>query len=156
MAGLTAGQDQLLRQARAQYAGAVGSEPLKSLLEALKRLSGNEINLPDVKTKVFVAAGSTGQTVVGGACTLYGIRVESGNALTSTLAVVAELLDNTLLRAAVTCSSEKAAEAYFFGGAQGVGIPIATSLVVKVVAAADASSDPAAGDKPIVTVFYGV
>lgn len=156
MAGLTTGQDQGLRQARAQYKGAVGSEPLKSLLEALKRLLGNEVALPDVKTKSFVAAGSTPQEVFGGPCTLYGVRVESGNALTSTLAVVAKLRDATILRAAVTCSSEQAAEAYFFGGTRGVGIPIATTLDLLVTAAVDAAADPAAGDKPIVTVFYGV
>lgn len=155
MAGLSVGQDQGLRQARAQYRGAVGSEPLKSLLEAIKRLGGNEISLPDVKTKTFVAKDNSAGLVHTGACTLYGVRVDSGNALTSTLGVVVALYDDTVLRAAVSCSSEQAAEAYFFGGTRGVGIPIVTALNVKALQAVDASGDPVAGDKPIVTVFYG-
>lgn len=155
MAGLSAGQDQGLRQARAQHRGAVGSEPLKSLLEALKRLLGNEVQLPDVKTKTFVAKSNVAGLVLTGACTLYGVRVDSGNALTSTLGVVVALYDDTILRAATSCSSEQASEAYFFGGTRGVGIPIVTSLNVKALQAVDASGDPASGDKPIVTVFYG-
>jgi hypothetical protein len=155
MAGLSTGQDQGLRQARAQYRGAVGSEPLKSLLEALKRLLGNEVQLPDVKTKSFVAKSNAEGLVLTGACTLYGVRVESGNALTSTRGVVVALYDDTVLRAATSCSSEQASEAYFFGGTRGVGIPIVTALNVKALAEVDAAADPAAGDKPIVTVFYG-
>lgn len=153
---LSTGQDQLLRANRNQHPGAVGSEGLLSLLAALKRAAGNEVALPDVQTKTFVAAGSTSQVVIGSACTLYGVRIESGTALTSTLGVVARLTDNTIIRAALHCSSENAAECYFFGGAQGIGIPIVTSLELTVTAAANGTADPAAGDKPIVTVFYGV
>lgn len=155
MAGLSVGQDQGLRQAHAYHKGAVGSEPLKSLLEALKRLLGNEVQLPDVKTKTFVAKDYNAGLVLTGACTLYGVRVESGNALTSTLGVVVALYDDTVLRAATHCSSEQASEAYFFGGTRGVGIPIVTALNVKAFAAVNFTGDPAAGDKPIVTVFYG-
>jgi hypothetical protein len=121
----------------------------------LKRLGGNEVNLPDVKTKVFVAKDNSAGLVLSGACTLYGVRVESGTNLTSTAGVVVALYDSTVLRAATSCSSEQGSEAYFFGGTRGVGIPIVTALNVKALQAADASGDPAAGDKPIVTVFYG-
>jgi len=157
MAGLSTGQDQGLRAARNQHRGAVGSEPLASLLEALKRLMGNETVLPDVKTQSFTAQTSTASTVVGSACRLYGVRVDSGNALTSTLDVIVQLLDGSVVVASTKCTTEQASEAYFFGGTFGVGIPISSSgLTVKAVAAADGSSNPAAGDRPLVTVFYGV
>lgn len=152
---LSTGQDQGLRAARNQFQGAVGSEGLNSLLEAMKRLLGNEVSLPDVSVARFVAASSTAQVVFGGACKLYGIRVESGNALTSTLACLVDCLDNTLAISRVKCNSEKAVESYVFGSDQGVGVDVLVSLNVKAFAIADGTSAPAAGDKPIVTVFYG-
>lgn len=152
---LSTGQDQALRAARHQYQGAVGSEGLKSLLEAIKRLGGNEASVPDVKTASFTALSSTAQVVYGGACRLYGIRVESGNALTSTLACLVDCLDNTLHVSRIKCNSEKAAEMYLFGSGDGIGVDILVSLNVGAYAIADGTSAPAAGDRPLVTVFYG-
>lgn len=157
MAGLSPGKEDFLRTQRNQHAGAVGSEGLTSLLSALKRLLGNEIALPDIQQFTVQVATSTATAVVGGACRLYGMRVVSGEALTSTLDTIVRALDGAVAVGAVKCASEQAAEVYFFAGARGVGIPISASgLNVVAVAAADGSSNPAAGDRPKVTLYYGV
>lgn len=160
MGNLSSGQDTAIRAARAQFRGSVNYRPQAALLDTIKELLGLEKSQPGVKTKPFTAQTSTGASVAGGACRLYGVRIESGLAKNpagdAVLDVIVQLLDGAVVVASMKCKADKAAEAYFYGGDDGVGIPISSSgLTVKAVAAADGSANPNAADLPNIIVYFG-
>lgn len=160
MSNLSTAQDQALRDARNQFKGAVSYRPLAALLDTIKHLLGLEKYVPGVKTKNFTAQTSTAATVVGAACTLYGVRVASGlvkqTAGDADADVIVQLLDGSVVVASVKCKQDKAAEAFFYAGDDGVGIPISSSgLTVKAVQSADGSSNPASANRPDIIVYYG-
>lgn len=161
MSKLTSASDTALRAARAQFRGSVNYRPLAALLDTIKELLGLEKSPAGVKTKKFTAQTSTAAAVAGAACTLYGVRVESGDAQNpagdATNAVIVQLLDGSVVVGSIKCKADKAAEAYFYAGDDGVGVPISSSgLNVKAVQAADGSSNPASADRPNIIVYFGV
>lgn len=134
---------------------------MNALLDCLKAKAGIERDVPNVKVKTVSAQTSTATVVLGGPCRLYGVRVESGDAISAAQAdavldVIVNLLDSSVGVARVKCAANKDAEAYFYAGTDGAGIPIATSLSVSALAAADGSSNPNAADRPTIHILYGV
>ena len=156
MSGLREKTRQMLMAAKAYDRGRIRQEPIKAMFDVIRQVKNSLVgNPPDVSTKTLTTVGSTAQVAYGAACRFYGLRVESP-ATGSTLAVAVKVLDGTVqVGPGVRCSSGKEAEVYVFGGADGAGIPISTSLQVKAFAIADGTSDPAAGDKPTVRVYFG-
>lgn len=161
MALLSAAQDAALRDARAQFKGVVGYRPLAALLDSIKHLIGVEKFPPGAQSLKFTSRTSTAVAVVGGACRLYGVRVESGatkqTATDADADVIVQVLDGTVVVGSVKCKQDRDAEGYFFGSDDGVGIDISSSgLNVKAVQAADGSSNPDVEDRPDVLVYFGV
>lgn len=150
-----------IKARRDVYRGQVSYHGERALLEAMKAKAGIERDVPDIRVKSVLAQTSTASTVVGGPCRLYGVRVESGDAISAAQAdavldIICNLLDNAVGIARVKCAANKDAEAYFYAGTDGVGIPCATNLTVSALAAADGSSNPNAADRPTIHVLYGV
>ena len=142
---------QLLMAVKQYDRGVIRQDWIKALFAVMQQVKeGLYGNPPDVQVKTLSTVGSTAQIAYPGPCRFYGIRVESP-ATGSTLKVAVKVLDGT-----VQCDSGKTSEAYFAAGADGCGVLIATSLQIKAFAYADGTSDPAAGDKPTVRVYFGV
>ena len=146
---------QALMAQKAYDRGRIRQEPIKSQFDVKRQVKeGLYGNPPDVKVATLTTVGSTAQVAFNGACRVYGIRVESPTGASNAVAV--KVLDNTVqVGPGVRCQPAKEAESYFFGGDDGVGCVIATSLQIKAFAISDGTSDPASGDKPTVRVYYG-
>lgn len=156
-----AGQDLLIRAKRAAFKGRVEEWGQAAMLSAIKDVDAGGAPL-DVQEYTTTSQTSTAAVVTSGPGVLYGIRVESGSVKqtvsTSTLDVIVYITDTAnsdAIIAAVKCKSNKDAEAYFFGGDGNVGEVFASGIKVKAVAAADGSSNPAAGDRPDIRIYYG-
>jgi hypothetical protein len=148
---------QMLMAVKQYDRGVIRQDWIKALFAVMQQVKeGLYGNPPDVKVIALTTVGSTAQIAYPGPCRFYGIRVESP-ASGSTLKVAVKVLDDTVqIGPGNECDSGKVSEAYFAAGADGCGVPIASSLQIKAFAYADGTSDPAAGDKPTVKVYYGV
>jgi len=128
---------------------------LRGFFHTAEKVQGQNVSIPDLQISTFVAQTSTAADVdASGTGRLYFIWVASP-ATGSTLDTIVQILDNSVVIASSKVRSGRAMEAYFFDSVDGVGINYSTNLQVKVVAAADGSSNPAAGDRPDVVVVWG-
>lgn len=158
---LSSGRDMGLRARRDVFRGNVSQRGMFSLLDDMKAKAGIEKDVPDIRVKSVLAQTSTATVIVGGPCRLYGVRVESGTVISSAQAaavldIIANLSDNAIGIARVKCTANKDAEAYFYAGTDGVGIPCVTDLSAAALAAANGSGNPNAADRPTIHVLYGV
>lgn len=147
---------QMLMAVKQYDRGVIRQDWIKALFAVMQQVKeGLYGNPPDVKVVALTGLGSSAQVAYNGPCRFYGLRVESP-ATGSTLKVAVKVLDGAVqVGPGNECDSGKVSEAYFAAGADGCGVVIATSLQVKAFAIADGTSDPAAGDKPVVKVYYG-
>lgn len=146
--------DMGLRAGAAYKTGKVPALALNALLDSIKAAIGVERGglFPSPKEYKVTGAGLTAQVAKASAGRVYGFRAVSGKNLTSTLDVVVQILDGTVLIGAGKLTSEGACEVYFYDK-DGIGMLALTDIRVKAFAVADGTSDPAAGDKPEVTVL---
>lgn len=162
MGKLEVGTDLKLRAERAYMKGRVGPELQNGLLAALKTVDVGA-DVKDVVEKGFTAQTSTAATVNAGEVRYYGMRVTSGTATdpaatAASNAVIVQILDasnGNAVISAVKCLANQDAEVYNVAGSGQVGV-LVTNLTVRAVQAADGSSNPAAADRPAITVYYGV
>lgn len=150
----SAATDMALRAGHSFKTGKVPSRALNALLDSIKDAIGVERGgfFPNPKEYPITGAGSTAQVAKASAARVYGFRAVSGLNLTSTLDVVVQILDGSVVIGSCKLTSEQDCEVYFYGK-DGIGILALTNVSVKAVAIADGSSDPAAGDKPTVIVL---
>lgn len=142
-----------LYQVHAYRAGRVDVLALRGFFHVVERVQGQNASIPDLTITTTVAATSTPATLLTGAGRLYFAWATSN--VGSTLDTNIIFTDNAIIIAAFKCKSLKSAEAYFYGGDDGVGIPVATNLKVNSFDAATGAANPAAADRPDVTTVWG-
>lgn len=133
--------------------GVVPLTALQGFIHAIEKQQGHGIKVPDLLVSFKTAQTSTSASVLASAGRLYGMWVKSPAA--ATLAVIVKVTDNDVAVGSVKVKATKAGEVYFFAGDDGIGIPCATDIEVIATAAADGTSNPAAGDRPDIVVIYG-
>lgn len=133
--------------------GRVEQNALRGFFHTCEKVQGQGVMLPDLQVTAFSALNTEQDVDASGAGRIYFLWIESPAA--STLDTIVQVKDNDVVIASAKVKSTKSCEVYFFNGDDGVGIPYATDLEVQAVAAADGSSQPAAGDRPTVYVVWG-
>ena len=133
---------------------------LRGFFHTVEKVQGHGVLIPDLQISTFDAQTSTEADVdASGVGRLYFVWAASGTAkaidTTSTLDTIVQLKDNDVVIASFKVTSNHASEVYFYDTIDGVGIPYATDLEVQAVAAADGTSNPAAGDRPDIVVVWG-
>lgn len=152
MSLLASVKTQLLQQ-HAYRAGKVPVNFLRGFFQAIEKQQGHGIKVPDLALSVHAALSSTAATPLNAAGRVYGLQIKSPSAAAADVLVI--VLDNTATLASFRVTKGQAAEVYFCGGNDGIGIPAGTSIKVKAVAVADETSAPSSGDRPDVVVIYG-
>lgn len=134
--------------------GRVEAAALRGFFHTIEKVQGHNVSIPDLQISSFTAQTSTGANVdASGTGRLYAVWANSP--VGSTLDTIVQVLDNTVVIGSFKIKSTRSSEVYYFDSVDGVGIEYGTSLIVKAVAAADGSSNPAAGDRPDLVVIWG-
>jgi|SRR6185369_3865895 len=149
-----------LRANAAFKSGKVPVRALKALLDSIKDQQGIERGglFPNPKEYVGAAvATSTAAVAKASAARVYGVRATSGTATDPDQAaasndVVVHVLDGSVIIGTIKLSKNEAGESYFYGK-DGIGVLALTNVSFKAVQVADGSSNPAAGDRPVVTIL---
>lgn len=149
-----------LYQMHTYRGGRVEVIPLRGFFHTVEKVQGHGVRIPDLTITSFSAQTSTEADVLAsGTGRLYFVWAASGTAkavaTTSTLPVIVQLKDNDIVFASFKVASNRASEVYFYDSEDGVGQSFATDLEVQAVAAADGTSNPAAGDRPDIVVVWG-
>lgn len=157
---LNAATDMGLRANAAFKSGKVPARALKAMLDSIKDQQGIERGGLFGNPKEYPGAAvatSTAQTAKASAARVYAVRATSGtatdpDATAASNDVVVEVLDNGIIIGAVKLTKNEAAEAYFYGK-DGIGVLALTNVQFKAVAISDGTSNPAAADRPSVTIL---
>ena len=142
-----------LYQVHAYRAGRVDVLALRGFFHVVERVQGQNASIPDLTITTSLAVPLVAVTLLTGVGRLYFAWATSNTG--STLDSIVQFTDNLIVVASFKCKSLKSAEAYFYGGDDGVGIPFATNLKVNTVDALTGLVAPAAADRPDVVTVWG-
>jgi hypothetical protein len=145
-----------LYQVHAYRAGRVDVLALRGFFHVVERVQGQNASIPDltITTNVALNAQAAPLLILTGPGRLY-FSWATSPATGSTLDAIISYTDNAIPFARYKVKSGKSAEAYFYAGDDGVGIPFTTNLKVNCLDAATGAADPAVGDRPDVTTVWG-
>jgi len=138
-----------LYQKHALTLGRIPVHGLRGLIQAIENLQGNGVKVPDIQIASLTLVDSNVDVDASGVGRLYGAWIVGGTALSRVW-----FTDNNITIAQTTVPSGGYAEVYFYGGADGVGIPYATDLEVDAKLA-DNSTPAATTVRPTVVVLWG-
>lgn len=151
---LSQGQDLALPQRKSFRAGRIAMHGMRAMLSAMKYVIPIA-DIPDIqeKTVASVTGTAASHSVAASATKVYGARCETPSGGNDDMIV--SILDNAIIVAsfkAVQAGND--AEAWFYGGSEGVGLTVTGPLTVKATKA-DGSTAPDAADRPTVIVYFG-
>jgi hypothetical protein len=153
-----AATDMGLRANAAFKKGKVPARALNAVLDSIKDAMGVErgglFGTPK-EYPLSAVATSTAAVAKASAARVYGVRAVSGTAAGGSAAsndVIVHVLDDTVIIGTLKLTKNEDGEAYFYGK-DGIGVLALTNVKVKAVQVADGSSNPAAADRPAVTVL---